>query len=219
VMIDRAPIAANETGTDVVGTTLTVSAAAGVLANDTDPDGDTLSVSGVSDTANGAGTVDQPLTGSYGKLTLNTDGSFSYDLTSTPTTAVQDIFTYTVSDGKGGTASATLTLNFVPNPTANPDTASVLEGQTIAATTSATGVLGNDTEPNNAYTLTVTGFSDTANGAGTLGQSLAGTYGHLTLNAAGTYSYVADITSAINSAATGSHPQDVFTYTETDGHG
>ena len=89
--------------------TTTFNAANGVLANDTDPYADTLSVTGVSDTANGPGTLGQPLTGAYGKLTLNADGSSSYDLTSTPTTAVQDIFTYTVSDGKGGTAPATVT--------------------------------------------------------------------------------------------------------------
>jgi VCBS repeat-containing protein len=106
-----------------------------------------------------------------------------------------------------------------PGPTANPDTASVVEGQTVAATTGATGVLGNDTEPNNAYTLIVTGLSNSANTAGTLGTALAGTYGHLTLNSDGTYSYAADLTAAINAAAAGSHPKDVFTYTESDGHG
>jgi VCBS repeat-containing protein len=48
---------------------------------------------------------------------------------------------------------------------------------------------------------------------------LAGVYGHLTLNADGSYSYVADIAAAINSAPTGNHPQDTFTYTASDGNG
>ena len=63
-------------------------------------------------------------------------------------------------------------------------------------TTAATGVLSNasDLDGDN---LTVTGVSDTAHGAGTVGSSLAGTYGHLTLNADGSYSYVADNTAAI----------------------
>ena len=67
--------------------------------------------------------------------------------------------------------------------------------------------------------LTVTGVSDTAHGAGTVGSSLAGVYGHLTLNSDGSYSYVADITTAINAAPTGSHLQDVFSYTMSDGSG
>ena len=67
--------------------------------------------------------------------------------------------------------------------------------------------------------LTVTGISDAANGAGTVGASLADTYGHLTLNAGGSYSYVADNASAISSAPTGSHLQDAFTYTASDGNG
>ncbi len=67
--------------------------------------------------------------------------------------------------------------------------------------------------------LTVTAVSDTAHGAGTVGASLAGTYGHLTLNANGSYSYVADNTAAISSAPTGSHLQDIFSYTVSDGNG
>ena len=46
--------------------------------------------------------------------------------------------------------------------------------------------------------LTVAGISDAAHGAGTVGTSLAGTYGHLTLNANGSYSYAADNTAAIS---------------------
>ena len=46
-----------------------------------------------------------------------------------------------------------------------------------------------------------------------------GTYGHLTLNANGSFTYAADITAAIDSAAQGSAPVDTFTYSELDGHG
>ena len=67
--------------------------------------------------------------------------------------------------------------------------------------------------------LTVTGVSDTSHGAGSVGTSLAGTYGHLTLDANGSYSYVADNTAAIRSAPTGTHLQDAFTYTVSDGNG
>jgi PKD repeat protein len=70
-----------------------------VLANDADPDGDTLAVVGVSDPANGTATV-------------NTDGTIRYvpdaDFHGT------DSFTYTVSDGHGGTDTATVSVTVTP---------------------------------------------------------------------------------------------------------
>jgi hypothetical protein len=47
----------------LVGVALSVAASGGVLANDTDLDGDTLTVSSVSDTAHGAGMVGHSLAG------------------------------------------------------------------------------------------------------------------------------------------------------------
>ncbi len=49
--------------------------------------------------------------------------------------------------------------------------------------------------------------------------NFAGTYGHLTIGNDGSYSYVADNTSAIDAAPTGSHPIDTFTVSVDDGHG
>jgi hypothetical protein len=62
ITINRRPVVNNVSVRAVVGTALTASAA-GVLASDTDPDGDKLTVSAVSDAANGTGTLDQPLAG------------------------------------------------------------------------------------------------------------------------------------------------------------
>ena len=114
---DRAPVAANNTTTDAVGTTLTATASSGVLANDSDPDADSLTVTGVSDIAHGAGTVGSSLAGMYGHLTLNANGSYSYvadnatAINSGPTGShLQDIFSYAASDGNGGTANASLTI-------------------------------------------------------------------------------------------------------------
>ena len=92
-----------------------------------------------------------------------------------------------------------------------------MPGATIT-TTAATGVLANATDLD-GDSITVAAVSDTSHGAGTIGASLAGAYGHLTLNANGSYSYVADNTAAIVSAATGSHLQDIFNYTVSDGNG
>ena len=62
-------------------------AISGVLANDTDADGDVLAASLLTDV-------------SHGTLTLNADGSFTY----TPDADFfgTDTFDYTVSDGNGG---------------------------------------------------------------------------------------------------------------------
>jgi VCBS repeat-containing protein len=114
VTIDRVPIVNNSTATDVIGATLTVAAADGVLANDTDADGDTLTVSAVDGQA---GNVGAALAGIYGHLTLNANGSYSYVADNTLAIAraatgshPQDDFTYIVSDGNGGTATATLDI-------------------------------------------------------------------------------------------------------------
>ena len=79
-----------------------VNAAHGVLANDSDPDGQSLT----------AVLVTNP---THGQLTLNSDGSFSY----TPYANVSgtDKFTYMASDGLGGTAMATVILSIPLAPT------------------------------------------------------------------------------------------------------
>ena len=61
-----------------------MNAATGVLANDSDPNNDTLSAFIASNPADGT-------------LTLNADGSFTYDATSA--SAATKTFTYKVSDG------------------------------------------------------------------------------------------------------------------------
>ena len=62
-----------------------------VLANDTDVDGDTLAVTAASD-------------GAHGTVVINGDGTLTY----TPVADYhgEDSFSYTSSDGQGGTAMA-----------------------------------------------------------------------------------------------------------------
>ena len=112
--IDVAPIAMNDLASVQVGKVLTVSAAAGVLANDTDPDGSHLTVSGIN-----GGTVGHAVAGKYGALVLNSDGSYTYTETA-PASALPnggvgvDVFTYTASDGNGGSAQANLEIAITP---------------------------------------------------------------------------------------------------------
>ncbi len=78
----------------------------GLLTNDFDPDGDSLTVvdfDGVS--ANG------------GAVTVNTNGTFSY--AAAEGFSGSDSFTYTISDGNGGTDTATVSLS-VTQPDAVP---------------------------------------------------------------------------------------------------
>ena len=220
VVIDRAPTltadnypvveAATVTGTSGTGGT-------GVLGNDTDKDGDAIVVTQVNGSAANVG---NSVAGTYGHLTLNANGSYSYIADNAVNIAagatgshLVDTFTYQVSDGLGGlsTTTASFTIDRIPTVVAdNPPGEALESGSAISG-----NVLTNDSD-RDGDTLTV---SQVDGSAGNVGNSVAGTYGHLTLNANGTYTYSADITSAIDSAATGSHLTDTFTYQASDGHG
>ncbi len=121
-----APVAYNDTASTSAGSSVTVTTANGVIlaggnvaSADTDVEGDTLTV--LNATA-GTGTPGTAVTaagtsfvGAYGTLLLKSDGSYTYTPTSNADavalgTTVSDVFTYQVSDGHGGTANATLTV-------------------------------------------------------------------------------------------------------------
>ncbi|WP_461538871.1 Ig-like domain-containing protein, partial [Spongorhabdus nitratireducens] len=86
---------------------------------DAAPDSDPLTVVEVGAGNSNIGTVGGATTGSYGQLTLNSDGSYSYQLDNSnadvqklsgPTETLTETFTYKVSDGNGGFDTATLTI-------------------------------------------------------------------------------------------------------------
>ena len=111
-------------------TALTISAA-DLLGNDTDPDGDTLTITSVNATSGTHGTVEL------------IDGKVVY----TPENNYNGVasFTYTVSDGHGGTDTATVTVNVTPEndpPVAEDDGNTVSNDQTTAVG----NVLTNDTD-------------------------------------------------------------------------
>jgi arylsulfatase A-like enzyme len=102
--------------------------APGVLANDSDPDGDPIS----------AHVASNP---SHGGLTLNTNGSFTY--TPDPDFFGNDSFTYQASDGTllSTAAVANITVNPLPDsPTAADYNHSTTSNKTL--TVSAPGLLG-----------------------------------------------------------------------------
>jgi VCBS repeat-containing protein len=97
-------VAGNDSYAVAQDTTLSVSAP-GVLANDTDANGDPLSASKVTDPANGS-------------LTLNANGSFTY----TPAAGFNgtDTFTYRASDGALQSNTATVTITVSPSGGGGP---------------------------------------------------------------------------------------------------
>ena len=127
---NTAPLAGADAYAVKAGTVLTIDAP-GVLANDTDADGDALVVTLITNPAD------------HGTLSLFPDGHFIY----TPTAGYigADSFTYRISDGFGGTADGVVTLDvFNANPLAGADAYAVKAGTVL--TIDAPGVLANDTD-------------------------------------------------------------------------
>ncbi|MFC5522003.1 Ig-like domain-containing protein [Polaromonas jejuensis] len=168
------PVAVNDAATTAFQTAVVIS----VLANDTDPDHDVLSVSGVSQGAHG---------------TVSTNG-ITVRYTPAAGYAGPDSFTYTISDGRGGSASASVsvTVNAQQNfaPVANADSASVAVGSSVTI-----AVLANDTDAN-GDALTITGVTQGSRGTVTI----VGSSVRYTPNA-------------------GPAGTDTFTYAISDGHG
>lgn len=91
---------------------IAVNATNGVLKNDSDVDNASLTVAAVNGAANNVGAA---IKGTYGTLTLKADGSYAYVANTSPGAlpakiVAQDKFTYTVSDGNGGTQIETLVI-------------------------------------------------------------------------------------------------------------
>ena len=115
---------------------------------------------------------------------------------------------------------ATTTITIDRPPTVQTQSETVVEFGTSTGTsgTAGTGALDGDSDPD-GDSLTITAVKNASDVSGVLGSPFDGTYGILVLNANGSYSYTAQNVSAINSAATGSHPVDSFSVTVGDGNG
>ncbi|KMK66561.1 Ig-like domain-containing protein [Puniceibacterium sp. IMCC21224] len=151
-----APVAVDDDVTTDADMDVTIEA----LANDSDPDGDEISI--VDNTAPANGTV-----------TDNGDGTFGY----TPNAGFigTDTFDYTISDPSGATDTGTVTIKVGEDtidggnrpPVAEDDSATVPSG-----TTTAIPVLFNDSDPDGdpftITTLTAANGTVTDNGDGTV---------------------------------------------------
>ncbi|MGB3243742.1 MAG: cadherin-like domain-containing protein, partial [Sulfitobacter sp.] len=161
-----APVAADDAASFVEDTAL----AGSVLADngngvDSDPDGDALSVSLVSDVSNGT-------------LVLNANGTFNY----TPDANYNgvDEFVYRLSDGRGGVDDATVSLTGTPveDLADAVDDAYATAVDTALVVNAATGVLFNDTDAEgDPFTASI--LSGVSNGT-------------LAFNADGSFNYTPD---------------------------
>lgn len=163
-----APVGAADAYGTVEDEPLTV-AAPGVLANDTDADGDDLTATGLTQPA-------------HGEVVLRADGSLTY----TPDSGYfgTDTFTYKASDGTATSAATTVTITVEEGEQPPVNTAPEAAGDSYAAvggeplTLPAPGVLANDTDAD-GNVLTATGVTQPANGK-------------VTLEADGSFTYTSD---------------------------
>ncbi|WP_425100643.1 Ig-like domain-containing protein [Tropicibacter sp. S64] len=151
-----------------------------VLGNDTDPESDPLTTTTATTPANGA-------------VAVNPDGTITY----TPNAGFTgtDSFDYTITDGNGGTDTATVTVTVDPALNSDPD--AVDDSVTTPLDTAVTiDVLGNDTDPESDPLSTTSATTPTS--------------GAVVVNGDGTVTYTP------NAGFTGT---DTFDYTISDGNG
>lgn len=134
------PVAGNDSGVTTSGVPVTLD----VLANDADPNGDSLSIA----------SFNQGINGAVAQVGNNLVYTPVADFTGT------DTFTYSVTDPAGNQSTATVTVTVNPSklPVAVDDTALTLEGEPVTI-----DVLGNDNSPTGAP-LTVSSYTNPANG-------------------------------------------------------
>ena len=141
--LNQAPLAFNDSFHVAAGAqTLSV------LSNDDDPDGDALTITSTTNGTHGTAAI-----GGGGSALIYTPGA-GYN--------GNDNFTYTISDGFGGFATAAVTLTNAA-PVANND-AAVSNGEPVVISVLADNGNGPDTDAD-GDTLTVTGVTDGAHGS------------------------------------------------------
>ena len=173
--VNNAPDARNDSAMTDEGQSVKIN----VLGNDSDPDGDTIRVSSLEDADNGS-------------VKLNSDGTVTY----TPDAGFvgKDSFEYHISDGNGGTDTASVHVQVKDvneAPIAKDDSAMTDEGQAVKI-----NVLGNDSDPD-GDAINVSSLEDAGNGS-------------VSLNNDGTVTYTPDA---------GFVGKDSFEYHISDGNG
>ncbi len=254
LVANRPPVAVNDTGNAVEagGTSNTTpgsNATGSLLTNDTDPDpadnpltskGKVTSFrTGSTEGSGTAGSLGSPLLGTYGQLTVNADGTYTYVVDNRnalvdaldPGASLSESFNYTVSDGAlSDIGVISITIQGANDaPVAANDTGTVVEAGGTPGATATGNVISNDRDidnrdgnnlvapPEGTVVAVRTGAKEGAGTAGTVGAALKGIYGSLTLSANGTYTYVVDNTNPMVDALNpGDTLSESFNYTLLD---
>ncbi len=181
----------------------------------------------------GTGTI---IDGLYGKLTLQADGSYSYDGNPDAITSAQsDVFVYTIKDADGDLSTTTLTINLTDSGLMAPADNDVLVHESALDTAltgdddsgdlavgTATGSLPN--------TLLETDADNQLNASGGTGPytyelvgSATGSYGTIQINSDGSYTYTLtkpyDTTPDADNGMHTEENMESFTYKVTDANG
>ena len=149
VAVNQPPVAQNDVYTVEQNSSANV---LNVLANDSDPDGDALTIANAGSPAHGTVAI------ASNKLSYTPAAGYSGP----------DTFTYSISDGKGGTATATVTITVNP-PAVNHSPVAVNDAYTVDQNSSGNqlNVLGNDSDPD-GDALTITTVGAPAHGVATI---------------------------------------------------
>ncbi|MBS7691541.1 VCBS domain-containing protein [Pseudomonas lalucatii] len=172
------------------------------------------------------------IVGAHGTLTLQADGSYSYQSNANAIdSAASDVFVYTIKDGDGDLSTTTLTINLNDSGLMAPDDNDALvyenaldlnqDGQDLAPGTVTGSLPGSTGETDAVNQLNGTG------GFGPLSYSLlspaVGTYGTIQINPDGSYIYTLtkpyDTFPDANDGANTEDNRDSFTYQVTDANG
>jgi VCBS repeat-containing protein len=224
-IVDDVPIASPDTGSTLEGGTLTVSAVAGVISNDTPGADGLVGGGGVVGVATGTNTavalstgVNTVITGTYGTLTLQANGSYVYHANTNQVVpaGATDNFVYTIKDGDGDTSTTTLKISVA-------DVNLTTGGATGTVDEAALAVIGSNPS---LTTETTGGTLAGSSGAGGLSYALVGSgtgaHGTISISSAGVWSYTLTSPFTNSPAAndgTAIDGTETFTYKVTDANG
>ena len=176
----------------------TTTSSGNVLVNDTDVEMNMLAVSQVNGSA---ASVDMAINlGSGAILTQNSNGSFSYNPNGqfgmlAQGQSAMDSWTYAVTDGDmacNSTATVTMTIQGVNDPPVAVNDNFAMVSQTSPFTTSAPGILNNDTDIDNGATKMVAEVNGLAANVGV--QITLASGAKLMVNADGSFTFIATCT-------------------------
>ena len=231
-----APLAVNDSASVDGGSTVSTSTADNLLVNDTDPESHSLSIKsfriGSEQSSNPEFLAGNTLTGSYGQMTIASDGTYSYTAQETASykllegETATETFTYTITDNQTtdegfDTGEITITISGVNDaPNAIDDSVDVDEDSSKQFA-DFLGILKNDTDidGDQLFVKGVVAGASTSNfqarrlESSSLSTELQGTYGVLIVNSNGSFRYTASLADALDA---GDKEMDRFTYTLTD---